>query len=51
MIAEKNEEIKKDSKQNTNEEKQILKLDQELIKQIKKNDELAKKLSDMRNIK
>ena len=51
MIAEKNEEIKKDSKQNKNEEKKTLKLDSEQIKQITKNNELAKKLSDMRNIK
>ena len=32
MIAEKNEEITKGSRQNINEEKQILKLDQEQIK-------------------
>ena len=51
MIAEKNEEIKKNSKQNKNEEKQILKLDSEQIKQITKNNELAKKLSCMKSIK
>ena len=51
MIAEKNEKIKKDSKQNINEEKQIMKLDSEQIKQITKNNELAKKLNDMGSLK
>ena len=32
MIAEKNEKIKKDSKQNINEEENMLKLDSEQIK-------------------